>query len=121
MTNLEKLRAAIIEAVPEIVERVDKEVLGYAYWFRLHKSWSDEEILECVTGVQPKITLADVLRAIPGGELTLVIDDMGEFGWRTTGKRDVYWLGVYWNLAKDNLDDQSPETIDFLTSVLCNG
>lgn len=64
------------------------------------------------------ITLADVLRAIKDKYMKGTLQKEGEF------KNGTEWFGEIawdWNLAKDNLDDQSPETIDFLTSVLCNG
>lgn len=157
MTNLSKLRAAIIEAVPEIVELKpgcqvmlgdydNGVVVAEIGICHRHKTWAGcqnyEGLEECeyddgvhiafvsdegYSTIDKKtsdiadynilgrpITLADVLRAVGmkksiylktlGEQLRLVDESGGELEW--------------WDLTK-NLDDQSPETIDFLTSVLC--
>lgn len=106
MTNLEKLRAAIIEAVPDIKTDARK-VCTY-------KGENDHECSDtfCLKIVDTRaITLADILRAV---EITkgYTPADLGGF------TRDL--LNNGWLLPK-NLDDQSPECIAFLTSVLCNG
>lgn len=131
MTDLEKVRAAIIEAVPEIMElkfgcrfkfnggpngvllnnRECKHSQFLVHWPLLQPKfdrldWRDMDIE--ILG-RP-ITLADVLRAI------------GIHGKEGVYPPELLAVGhpARWNLAKDNLDDQSPEVCDFLTSVLCN-
>lgn len=61
------------------------------------------------------IRLADVLLAI---KADVYIDSDGFF-LIMLDDNDVRKVGAKWNLQKNNLDDQSPETIKFLLDLLC--
>ena len=67
-------------------------------------------------------TLADVLRALTDKWCISLGDGSFDLAFGEVCFADAPTKTSFrWNLAKDNLGDQSPETIDFLTSVLCNG
>lgn len=89
MTNIEKLRAVMVETCG--------------------KSFTDAR------GFNISPELADVLRAMDEKTPDWVLTCDGTFYKENDPTKDEQYL---WNLTK-NLDDQSPETIDFLTSVLC--
>jgi len=75
----------------------------------------DEEDIEILGR---DIRLADVLRAI-GNTGALKINNLGGFSWFT----DNEWKNIAtprWDLSKDRIDDQSPECIDFIHSLICN-
>lgn len=161
MTNLSKLRAAIIEAVPEIMElkfgcRVfipgednfsNRGKRGYgiithsyvgneASWSGYDKKQdaisvylpSSDVYRPCISIKKNKveilgrpITLADVLRTIDKADVPVELSlygDMLHIGHYEKPGRNGYYSKAFWELPK-NLDDQSPEVWDFLTSVLC--
>lgn len=106
MEKLTEVRAAIVKACPDIV--IDCIA---------HEQGEQEPAIE---EVHRPIRLADVLRAMDKADIpyTLSVDQSGYF-WKLANHE--YWAtGVEWNLAVDNLDDQSSETIAFLHSILCN-
>lgn len=96
--NLEIVRAACIQANPEIVELMDFRKGGKQY-----------------PGLERELRLADVLVAMPncyfekssrvhgGGLLRLLIKDGGF---------------LEWNLRADNLEEQSDERVAFLAGLL---
>ena len=94
MKNLQIVRGAVIKANPEIMEiRVRKLCKEHGF---------GNDKCHCIARQRP-IRLADVLLAI--GEI-----------------RPDFLLAVghlaSWNLRKDNLEEQSEETINFLASLL---
>jgi len=129
MNKLTKLKEIIIEAVPEIValefgcELKDKD--SELTWIFLSQGESRgfkySSIWNSVTGsglgrhedfeiIGREIRLADVLRAISREKLKKRLDISAFF---------VYQSGhSLWDLTKNSLDDQSPETIDFLYELL---
>lgn len=131
MTPLESVRAKVIEAVPEIVER---NGLPEA-WCKNHGGIMRNYSMPC-TCIGP-ITLADVLRAIGSvvsGVECVLID--GHFSYLENAGQDqgdyheVYQSKVgprggtlkgskpiRWNLALP-LDEQEPEVIAFLAKIL---
>lgn len=122
----EAVRAAIIKAVPEIMELkfgCEGKTHGMK-WVLTEQGWRSGprgfSIMEPREIVGRPIRLADVLLAARGnkGEL-LRIDQYGTF-----------WIGhsvevmgentkVDWNLRTDDLSQQSEECIDFIHSILC--
>ena len=93
MTNLQKLKKAIIKEIPEINNGT------------------------FVTGHR-LITLADVLRVLGHrGEVQVASSP-----YAVNFYGDFYIKGKvvgHWDLTKNNLDLQSKETIDFLTDIIC--
>lgn len=127
--KLEEVRAAIIKAVPEIVELkfgcvyVDKKGLGHCITiptmtrtgFILQNTeggFVRHEEIKSVTG-RP-IRLTDVLVAIDqrfrGDNFATVATN----GWFHFGRKRALW-----NLRTDDLSQQSSECIDFIHSILC--
>ena len=97
MTNLQKLKKAIIKEIPEINNGT------------------------FVTGHR-LITLADVLRVIWIVQPTMEITDKDrvDFGAMVNVTEErVFEVVQEWNLSKNNLDLQSKGTIDFLTNLIC--
>lgn len=94
-TTLEKVRARIIEAVPD--KDCPVETAGN----------------HCPTH---SLGLADVLRAVEKGEGKLFVREDGSF-YVDMVALEVEYAGVAWNLAL-SLDEQEPEVIAFLAKVL---
>lgn len=102
---LEKIRAKVIEANPEIESRVR--------WTKVDPQFDGTD-----KGVEERlpapIRLADVLLAMKYDE---VISRHGVFGKEHHG--DVIWeAGPKWNLREDDLEKQSEETLAFISKVL---
>lgn len=104
----EKARSLIVATVPEILRR--KELF---------------DKYEEPYGAEDSIRLADVLRAIGKkyqDEKTIVVDLTGIFSeYKSQGKEMGLWCiskGYSWNFEKDDLSQQSPETLSFLISLL---
>lgn len=129
MSPLEQVREAIIKAVPEIVElkfgcQVKLDGLkgydgGVATLAVPHAGgWLDTGGIYLnpkeLTIIGRPVQLADVLRAIglKGRSIFHVYAD-GKIG----GSWGTYKDELAWDLSKP-LDQQSPETIDFLASIL---
>lgn len=103
MTTLEKVRAKVIEAVPEKFAReyIDSETGVKQY---RHQRSST-----------PEIQLADVLRVIPELWAQPKTDKAdNSFRYITNG---IFSTGIKWNLAL-SLDDQEPAVIEFIGKVL---
>lgn len=103
---MKPLTQKIAELVPEIRER--PSVL----------SFNGRKEIGVPDNNGPRITLADVLRAI---EIAIpdkwwCVDTNGEF--IILEHIDFNQVGNFWNLA-ENLSGQSKETIEFLTSLIC--
>jgi hypothetical protein len=100
--KLDAVRAKIVEANPEIVAGKARMILGYG------------RNLQPEVSVARPIRLADVLIALDtkSDEVYVGMDMQGWFSiaWRRQAQ---------WNLRRDSLDDQSPETMYFLFSLLC--
>ncbi|UPJ35837.1 hypothetical protein IVB45_02155 [Bradyrhizobium sp. 4] len=133
MTKLDQVRAAIIKAVPEIVELkfgcqvlVDGEVMIATYWNTSNDSLDvyapeQQELLHHTFNLYPKeyeilgrpIRLADCLVAIDqrcrGDNFATVASN----GWFHYGGTRAFW-----NLRTDDLSQQSPECISFLHDLL---
>ncbi len=106
MNNLETIRAACIKANPEISKRSEYDFEG--------------------NDMEQRVSLADVLLAIesvmkPDWQITLstLVRHSGGIIWHiqvthTNGGYD----GGNWNLRKDSLEEQPPETLQFLADLL---
>jgi len=110
MTNtpdlLEKIRAKIIEAVPELAYECDCEAT---------ESNPEAVCKNTLSNIPCRpIRLVDVLLAIP--KYGLSTDITANFMYL----RSAYAKGKVgaWNLRKDSAEDQSPECIAFISSVL---
>lgn len=127
-TTLDKVRAKVIEAVPEIGKK--------RWWCRTcdARSFFGKESLHIFDCEKPDpveetfpgrpITLADVLRAIeatPDKDGTLLIDTSGQ--WFGLNSKLALARGGYlhrelnWNLSLP-LDEQEPEVVEFIAKVL---
>lgn len=107
MTLLQQIREKIVAAVPEIKTRALKINLP-----------------EIQLEQKDTIRLSDVLVAMGKKRAGIYVSYCGEFmeaqiqnGY--TNYIPVKEAGIFWNLRKDSLDDQSPETIQFIHSILC--
>lgn len=128
MTTLEKIRSKCIEVNPQI---------GREKWRCLTcnaQTFFGEENLHNIDCGNPKpsreifagrpIRLADVLLAM-GGELSdkgVLVNTGGDMCFMGIengfGVRNTNYPIVKWNLRKDSLEDQSPEVITFISSIL---
>lgn len=146
-SNLDKVREKVIEAIPEIVEpRFGCRVLAYRTnpserdTVATFLSFQQEEPHNAVLFFHKEscpfinssfaskdykiigrdITLSDILRAIYN--MLIIVDAHGNFYRMKMKLSDkIPKLGEYlgrWDLTTD-LSHQSPETIDFLHSILC--
>lgn len=108
MNSLEEVRVAIVKAVPELGVKC-----GCDYCL-VHRPQNAPPTL-----LRP-IRLADVLKAIHQIKpYSYFVDIKGAF-WKWKHMNEVpEKIGCEWNLAADNLDNASEETIAFLHSVLC--
>jgi len=96
MTNLQKLKKAIITEIPEF----DISFMGENY--------------------EHTIRLADVLRVFYKKDIRYSVTYNGGFiKYRFEDGWEVKEYAEGWNLSKNNLDLQSKETIDFLTNLIC--
>lgn len=109
MQKLQELREIIIKAVPDIVGKEDCPCNGWKYVIRT-------ECKEC-RGLEGfrlkyrKIRLVDVLLAVKK------IGYSSTEKWRLQ-KDNVFKLVELWNLKKNDLNNQSEETINFLHGLL---
>ena len=136
MTNLEKLKKAIIKEIPEIVELK----LGCLFEFDKNDTWGNTLIVyneKCVERIKLNIKeekykqykiigrpikLADVLRVVWIVQPTMEITDKDrvDFGAMVNVTEErAFEVVQEWNLSKNNLDLQSKGTIDFLTNLIC--
>lgn len=108
---LEKIRAKVIEANPEIESRIR--------WTKVDPQFDGTD-----KGVEERlpapIRLADVLLAINRSDQRKqghewVISTAGQFCDISRGYR---WEAVLWNVENDDLEKQSEETLEFLAKVL---
>lgn len=136
-SHLQELRDAIVRAVPEIVEwRCEGCNVKYAEYVNgCPNCWSDtlsrEENYERfpkrgVNMMHRPIRLSDVLRAMASFPALYAIDvdgnfrvkDILEHRWKLVVETESPRI-MFWNLTLDSLNDQSPETIEFLYSIIC--
>lgn len=133
--QIEAIRAACVAANPEIVELkfgcafLWKEKLNdkeeYAALFENWKSRTDDTIRCLMTlgqqGIVEKSHIVKILgRPIHLADILLAMW-IGEFDSEAALKIEqekVHQLVVMWNLRKDSLEDQSPETISFIHHLL---
>lgn len=105
--KLQKITESVYKANP------DKPKIKMVCHVRGHEK-SEEE----------PIRLADVLLAISSrGDADTpapvwAIDTAGEFFDQSTSDGSPIYLAKYWNLLKDSLSDQSPETLQFIYELL---
>lgn len=108
MNKLQKIKEACIKANTEIAEQPCT-----------HKLMADEN--GCPFGVHEReIRLADVLLAIGEKDVAFSVTQRGNFVLlkeSTTMAVQVNGKNLVWNL-KETLDNQSPETIDFIFKTL---
>ena len=105
MNKLKAVRAKVIEAVPELIERATQ---------------SHCRECRCTDGFGSdfsEITLADVLRAIQRKEYDGYGIDAEGFFLRYEGNSEWAVTPNRWNLALP-LDEQEPEVTEFLAKVL---
>ena len=128
MTDYEKLKQVIQTANPEIMawefgcEGLDKQGRK---WIACIDGWylpngKGYMTFEPYKILGRPIRLADVLLAlwekrIKPLEGWLFVDIQGQF----ISGIDLEEKGIFWNLKEDDLSKQSPETIKFLTELLC--
>ncbi len=110
MTDLEKVRAACVEAVPEIREEYPR-CMGCGYGFDYCKKIP--KVCPIKYSDRP-ITLADVLLAIKTAPARKA------YGHLTALERTWFQTITHWNLRKDSLDEQSPECLSFLAGTITN-
>lgn len=139
--KLEAIRAACIKANPSIMDmewgceaRQGKDMYiilaknaiykNTSYLVRQKESGAvhDSSILGPNWHVLGRpIRLADVLLAIitkdPANRTRVIVESSGQFIFCVFGDEGKK-AGPSWNLLKDSLTDQSPETIDFLYQLL---
>ena len=148
MTNLQKLRQAIIKEIPEIVElkfgckvevkwQGEKKKRGFVFRNFLIGELDIICNFNEIYSVNPKnkktpqivkiigrdIKLADVLRVVWIVQPTMEITDKDrvDFGAMVNVTEErVFDVVQDWSLSKNNLDLQSKGTIDFLTEIICN-
>lgn len=137
MTSLERVREAVVKAVPEIMELkfgcdVLIEGIKWKYvgdWQGVITVFNEEEGDGCASRshiervIGRPITLADVLMAMKDIELEvgslefLLYGSFARVEYGADGTRKVVAYCL-WDLSLP-LDGQSPETIAFLHSILC--
>ena len=111
MTNLQKLKKAIIKQIPERTEH--EGVICYECKKKLKLNGYG---LYAVTIIR----LADVLRVFYKKDIRYSVTYNGGFiKYRFEDGWEVKEYAEGWNLSKNNLDLQSKETIDFLTNLIC--
>ena len=76
------------------------------------ETFDKEQCKEHVSIIGRPIRLADMLLAFKSENILAQVDTKGQINFQPF-KGDTSW-----NLLKDNLQDQSPETIDFIYSLL---
>lgn len=138
-TNLEIIRAATIAASPEIMElkfgctvlhndgeallvvrwntsndSLDTVTIGTASPFESYNLYPSE-----YTVLGRPIRLADVLMAIKQEHRIFAVDDNGDIiSLDIAGRVITYPALANWNLRLDDLTQQSPETLQFLSDLL---
>jgi len=127
-TNLELIRQKCIEANPEIVELKFGCIVLDENGIQEHVIYSVEEFMTGNLKVKLDATAvlirADELKCIIGspirfGDVLLTL----EKNLRPSLQLEKYWQTVhaliaFWNLRKDDLNEQSEETLDFIASLL---
>lgn len=131
--HVPEVRAAIVKAVPEILELkpgcLVKHASGVGTIVGRTKNDTDFlvkfSLLDYVgeayefgpnwTILGRHITLADVLRTLPPG---VYLKTLGEQARLVVDDPDRDEGPVYWDCTADSLDEQSEETIAFLHSIL---
>lgn len=117
MTPLSQLKQKIVAVVPDLARTWMKHTCGKIPC-PFPKDEQKEKCLEEQVEVKKTLGLADVLRALHLKKFTksISITDGGLFVsdlWNWEEGEDVY----FWNLSLP-LDQQKPETIEFLNSLL---
>lgn len=114
MTHLSEVRTAIVKAVPGIRREGRVCPAQHAESFKIDCYYCEEG-----KNLRP-IRLADVLRAILDGRYAITADfSHDSINLYSEAEIDGEYPNCSWKLAADSLDDQSPETITFLHSILC--
>lgn len=140
MENQEKLqyiKSKVIEVCPEVrafsfgcrfgfknglqnavvISSHTKETEFLADWRMIGSKYGvlkTKDLLGEIEIIGHPITLSHILRTIQcKGMFSLT--DMGEF---LNDVGDKRFTNIFWNLEKDNLDQQKPEVIDFLYTLL---
>lgn len=117
--KVEKGIATIYEANDQVIEAVqlDKPEIGYRWAVnKPRETVNDFEI------IGRPIRLADVLLAVKlfgRKRVPWMVDEMGFFWARDNDKKVIFFgLEKQWDLFKDDLTQQSEETIDFIYELL---
>lgn len=135
--KLQAIREKCIKANPEIVElkpgcsviygsEPDEPrpvVIGQPYTVEFGKvfnPWNRDDGGELVEVLGRPVTLADVLLAIGISERAHAfnLDVYGGWAFMFWSRKDGYSKNVKYDLRADSLEDQSPETIDFIHSII---
>lgn len=110
MKNLEKIRAKCIEVNPAIEKQ--------GGWVVVPAKLSQEEA-EAQVYIPRPIRLADVLLAIREKNHSCQIPlEASPLLWYEAGTGAVALPSFVWNIRKDSLEDQSEETLAFISSIL---
>ena len=148
MTNLQKLKKAIIKEIPELEELrigtklINKDVGGAHSLIVNKRAWEDTFSVWGWDGwfdsiwvkenykISNTITLANILKVLGSlnknyGDHNVTVN-CGRYHFSNKESNKEYYhietkgnpFFAKWNLSK-NLDDQSKETIDFLTDIIC--
>ncbi len=138
MSPLQKVKEKIVSLIPEImalefgceveVQGIRQDNPGCEYDVVVDQRIKDGKITLGYFGAVPldsikilgrPIALSDVLLAIRkfGNEIIVIRED-GDFLRYDTDSGTYISFGMYWEFLSDSLDDQSPETIQFLFDIL---
>ena len=117
MTNLEKLKKAIIKEIPEIVEKYEEEEVRTSTDNFADRSMMLQQVRPTGrTNVYERpITLSDVLSIIE----MMYEDDEDEKTMPTSEIPQIKEVLNMWEFSKGDLENQSEYTIALLTDLIC--
>jgi hypothetical protein len=123
MQKLQELKKAIQTACPELLElsfgcyyKVPKRNKKLIYRIRTEQEIACVKSIEGVEILGHPITISHIFKAIkPYGTYDYIQGYISEIN----EKENWYIHKAKWNLKKDNLDEQSEETLNYLYEILC--
>ena len=128
MEKLQELKSKIHELLPELLDlKFGCEVKTVGFWPRILGNeeviedgkeqfidWGGGNTYKVEKILGSKIGIAEVLRAYA--------EPLKKLGYSQAvimGTSEVKKLLNFWNFAKGNIDEQSPDTISFLHNLIC--